>query len=255
MAKNPFDGWKYHHPTPGCTHWSITDATGQEIGCPHLGLPTQLIDFLNQEQESITPEVTPAAEKPQKSPAPITPGTISTRPPELSITSRPDYLKYAPSILEAEGYSITSQAAQYAQYNGIPYTQVLETIQFPSDNFPSRENYVYRSEYADVIVGGQDKKLIINVAPPNRFNRHSYGKAKPSATHSRRTFQKSSEVFKALTDHGYQVTLQSGGHYQITDPTRPGLSCHTSATPSDGRAIENLLTQIRAEFGLDLRTR
>lgn len=246
MDKNPFEGWKYHQPTPGCTHWSITDATGQEIGCPHLGLPAQLIDFLNQTQESTTPDETPAAEPEQKSPVPITPGTIRTRPPELSIISRP-------GILEAEGYEITSLASQYAHHYGISYAQILETIQFPSENFPSRDNYIYRSEHADVIVGGQDSKLIINVAPPNRFERPAYGKAKPSATHSRRAFQGNSDVFKALTERGYEITIQPGGHYRITDPTRPGLSCYTSATPSDGRTIENLLSQIRAEFGLDLR--
>lgn len=56
------------------------------------------------------------------------------------------------------------------------------------------------------------------------------------------------ELVKDLRQHGFVVTLTGGGHLKVTHPDKPGIVFMPS-TPSDHRAVENTLAQLRRTFG------
>lgn len=59
------------------------------------------------------------------------------------------------------------------------------------------------------------------------------------------------EVLKAARDAGWKVTMTGGGHWRLVPPDLSQPMVHTGSTPSDHRAVKNLVSQLR-KSGLEI---
>ena len=193
---------RYHPPTEHHGHWSITDAEGVEVLCPHTPPPPELIDLLNLAQQLVhqvapgnhpTPAATAQAARPsaaaahaasppaapaQASPAQATPGPSPAArrvPSPAEIVSR----NPAESITRSRPLRPLRSVTEFLDSVGMSFGQVLEIVEKPEGIEAGLNGAtVYRSAEYRVVVGEDD--VVLAVYPVNPQNPHEQ-RSRPSA--------------------------------------------------------------------------
>ena len=75
---------------------------------------------------------------------------------------------------------------------------------------------------------------------------------KPRRKHRPRKIVSYDHLREALKDAGFEVT-QGGKHAKIHHPEHPGVFVSMPLTPSDSRGSQNIVAEVRARFGIDLK--
>ena len=228
----------YHPPQNHHGHWSITDATGAELACPHTPPHPELIALLLA-QNPPAPDLAPADDTPQVP----TPAVMTARSPE----PRPVY-------------SLTPNQAtwEWMRHNAVSAQQVRAIVE--NDDNPSPDprhpgRMIYTGQGYKVVTVPEHHQ-IIGVFPTLHLRNGAYATARriPGTKNDPRTPLPTTpkEMLRVLRALGFTADLHQG-HYEIRHPDRPEVHATMPSTPSDHRWAENFAAQIRSSFDVSLK--
>lgn len=254
------EGLTYHRPAPGCNHWSIQNRHGDEIGCPHIGLPENLIqaiELISKAPQTSTETLvdTPAPRPVRPVPSPPRPLTF-TPPKDLAQgdNSEPNFTDM--QIIARGGklldnlYRITSPAWDYAQSKQIGEETILETLYSPLDIQPTaNEREMYFGAQVRVVLA-EDGRTVLSLSPLDPQYVPTPGIRRISQGSEEATPRMGSvdEAVGWMRARGFTVEKVNNGHYAITRPEKGGRLT-MAATPSDSRWWLNTHTKLRLVFG------
>ncbi len=231
-----------------CSHWSIK-AADKQIACscngddlkPLLGLlqkvaqavATQEVDVNQAHSRNLSCETgTPT-------PADITTQPLTYTPPVYKTSQRTQILPAALAVLEKVGFTLADAVA---------------VIEDPLDVIPTYQwGSIYRGQHFEVVYSNQDEVIFSILAPSERSGDFGVPRLAGQKSDVRLPLPDSPEAMvKLLKDRGF-VLEHGGKHWKISYPPVAGVFASMPYTPSDYRWAKNLMTELRAKFGIDLR--
>lgn len=232
--------------TEGCAHQVFYAGDAQiACSCDLTGLEKIFQDVNALVQALSTPPRKLSPQEPVRPvPTPLTP---------------PTYKPAAPMAVEDWGqlepqFTLTARGS-LAELE-VSEETALDVIENPDFTTPGPETTLLYFHGQGLTILCDTKGLkVVNLYrfDPTRFHSTTARVTGQSNTNARAPKPQSVEDFTALAESkGLLVELQRSGHIKITHPTMGGVVA-TGSTPSDSRSMENLLSQVRATFGVDLR--
>lgn len=155
-------------------------------------------------------------------------------------------------------------AAKFAdQLVGMSLERVDEIIDNPTETWPGWNGAtVYSDGEFQVVVGERwsDTDCVMSVSrdDPNTQDRRSAPAQDRRRSSGRKADRRRpvptgvSEFLERLGEYGFEVD-DSRRHYSVSHPERPGVTASVPRTPSDHRWADNLVSQVRQAFGIDVR--
>lgn len=131
--------------------------------------------------------------------------------------------------------------------------QVIESPDFTSPG-PDASLLYFHGQGLTVLCNAADFKIInLYRFDATRFHSSTERVSGQSKTDTRAPKPQDMKDFITLAEgRGLVVEKQHSGHFKISHPEIDGL-VSTGSTPSDPRSMDNLLSQVRSTFGIDLR--
>lgn len=165
-----------------------------------------------------------------------------------------------------KGRKLLAGAAKFAdRLEGMTLGRVDQIIDHPASSWPGWNGAtVYSDGEFQVVVGQRwsDTDCIMSVSRDDpekedealdrpvaedrrRASGHKADRRRPVPTSV-------SDFIERLKEHGFEVD-DTRRHYNITHPDKPGASAPLPRSPSDHRWADNMVTQIKQVFDIDVR--
>lgn len=228
----------YHPPATHHGHWSITDAEGEELACPHTPPNAELIALILGHNPAPTQEKNPA----ETTGGGLTPAIVPAKKPDPAATS---------------SWRVTTATSDWMTTNDVTDEQ-LHAILAAGDTMPASDEHPDRIFYCGQgyrVLAVPDQKLVLGIYPALYLRNGAY--ETPRATvgtknDPRRPLPSTPPAMLELLHSQGFITDLHRGHYEIRHPTSPQRLTMPS-TPSDHRWHHNFASQIKSTFGVDLR--
>lgn len=169
-----------------------------------------------------------------------------------------------PVSLVVGDYLVRSKVAKQAHRLGYDLKQLVWAANHPEDRWPApygqaevRLGKLFAvlvkpdpdQAHAGILAGLIERTAALEGRPASV----GQPKAKSSATSERVKISDLDSFLEQAERAGLVVSgPKPGGHRSVTSPQAPGLSVTMPSTPSDWRGVQNLVSQVRKTFGVDL---
>ncbi|MEU6855123.1 hypothetical protein [Rothia kristinae] len=264
MARVPSSRWSelaralpegpltYHPPREHHGHWSVTDAAGREVLCPHTPPTPEVVALLTRGLELIREE------------AGSTPEPAAPTPLDLAWSGRPALA--AAEAGERAGNPVWNlrplrKVTKFLRRQGMAFGEIVAIVADPEGTEPGRDGAtIYVARGLRVVVGsdGETVLAVYPVGEPERAEPPvSTGPPMPRVPGTKADRRvpvptDRTDFVALLRSRGFDV-VDGGKHQRITHEDHPGLAVTLPSTPSDHRWAQNTIAEVRAVFGIDLR--
>lgn len=235
---------RYHSPASHHGHWSITDATGAELACPHTPPDPELIKLILSHNPTPTPPPAPPVEVPSQA------ATAAPTPAQMP--------PHTPTPASQPMLSATRATEEWMERNYFSLARVREIIEDPttetSPDLEHPDRTIYRGDGHQIVVA-TDHNVILGIFPTMRFHNGANEHRRVTGTkhdHRLPLPTTTGEMLTLLRSRGFAVN-STGGHFEIWHPEHPGARTSMPSTPSDHRWAANLVAEIRGTYGVALR--
>lgn len=251
-------------PSKGCTHWSIYTGE-QQFACicqPErlrtiFSTVEQLSAALSDNHPASEVNADPAAQANEGQAKPATPAAPRPAgkpiPTPAQVVSHP--LTYTPPAFVKQPRTQFLPAAQgWLAESGLDEKHILDIISNPDEVVPAAEwRTIYRRDGLDVVFAEKDF-LVLAVKPSSEAEAEGTGLQRLPGQKEKRRLPVPPDVdgmIALMESRGFEVE-HGGKHWKVTHPDFEAVASMPH-TPSDYRWAQNMVTEIRSKFGIDLR--
>lgn len=239
---------EFHRGGEGCSHWSVS-AAGHQIACAcNADSLETVFDALQQVCTAVK------ASRGSSTEEKVGESNDFKFPTPANIRSQP--LTYTPPTYKESGDEsrILPEALEVLETMGFSLDDALEVIAHPLEVLPTHQwRSIYRGPHFEVVYSDSSHTILAVHLVSKSSNSSSLPRVTGKKSDRRVAIPNTPEaMMKLLKSRGF-VVKHGGKHWKISYPPVPGVFASMPYTPSDHRWAKNLMTELRAKFGIDLR--
>lgn len=158
------------------------------------------------------------------------------------------------AALRAQGWHLSGRAISQIEQHGLNPHLVVRAAAEPTESRPADHGEAVNHWRDGILVlcPADAPQTIIGAIPMSHLPPRRALRRGKSGGDGRKMPQSGHELRQQLTDKGFHVEQTSGGHLRITHQHHPQLAAITGSTPSDRRAMANLVAHLRRSTGIDI---
>ena len=244
----------YNAPRGEHEHWSIEDAAGRELACPHTPPHPHLIDLLLSLNP---PETQKESSSEQSDIGPVPTPAIGKRLAQAAKQVRPVDAVEAVEHMNTENLHIPAKTRDWMSRNHVSrehVAQIVETAPIQVDRDNPNIVHLHGDDYEVVAAPLDDVVLTVLPTPQGADVQPQTGRRANTGSRIVLTGE-AGQFWELVAEHGFVTSPTSSGHVRITHPDSPGAQVFGPSTPSDARSCINAAMRLRKVFGIDIRYR